>query len=133
MMKKQKVTIISNPRNSENSFKILLNSDNVIISCYGSFGSKFRRHCLQFTRKIAVRNESRLKNVKTINCEKSEIEILKQFDSWEVKRPCLTKISNGNSYLKNREMHLEGKHFFKHFVSHYLKMSGGYEQRTLYI
>lgn len=134
MKRKQKVTIITHKSNSDNSdFMIILNSKNIIIFACGYFGGKFKRHCLQFTRKISVRNESRTQHIKTYDCETSEIQILKQVDSWKVKRPCVTKISNGQHYLKNDELKLIGKDFFKMMFGHYFKMNGGYEQDTKYI
>lgn len=115
-----------------NPFDLLLDSDYKILSAVGSF-HRYQKHLMKFTRKLPVRNEPRLTPIKTFKFNGVTIEALRQVHYSKIKQPAISKHSNGKMFKIDSNIKLEGKHFFKHFVSHFLKMNGGYKQETIYI
>ena len=134
-MRKTKVfEIVGKSPIDKKPYMLILDSKHNIVFASGNF-SRYFRHIAKFTRKVSIRSELRTSPLAEISLNGLVVNFFKQLDyNTSGNQKPISKLSNAYKLKADRSIDLEGKHFFKHFVSHYLKMNGGkYEMKTLYI
>ena len=118
--------------NANNPFMVICDKNDIIVNAFGDFRKYFRLHN-SFTRKSPIRNEPRLAEVKTI----SGITVYKQLAYNKAPHNLRdeankSKNSNTPALLKREELNLQGLHFFKHSVNHFLKTQReGYQKHKI--